>query len=126
MDENRVKEIAASFGGAVCDYPFSQDFETAVFRLGAGGKWFGILLSVPRRYFGEGEGTERCLDLKCDPVLSRLLRETYRGILPAYHMNKTHWITVRLHADVPDEEVEKLLLHSYALVLPRAKNVKKT
>ena len=41
-------------------------------------------------------------------------------------MNKTHWITVRLHADVPDEEVEKLLLHSYALVLPRAKNVKKT
>ena len=56
----------------------------------------------------------RCLDLKCDPVLSRLLRETYRGILPAYHMNKTHWITVRLHADVPDEEVEKLGMATHA------------
>ena len=36
-------------------------------------------------------------------------------------MNKTHWITVRLHSDVPDEEIVKLLNLSYDLTLPRAK-----
>ena len=42
-----------------------------------------------------------------------MLCNTYAGILPGYHMNKKHWITVRLDGSVPDEEIEKLVRLSY-------------
>ena len=77
--------------------------------------------ATARGNFGEGAGSEYCLNLKCPPDLAQILCGTYRGVLPAYHMNKTHWITVRLHSDVPDEEIVKLLNLSYDLTLPRAK-----
>ena len=91
------------------DCPFSKDRETTVLRRRDNGKWFGIWLRVPRRIFGEGQGSEFALNLKCEPVLARMLRTTYAGIVPAYHMNKVHWLTVRLNGSVPREEVEKLL-----------------
>lgn len=109
MDIQKIKNIVAAAEDACVDYPFEDDFETAVLRRASSRKWFGVYIAVPKKYFGEGQGSEFCLNLKCPPELSVMLRQTYRGIVPAWHMNKTHWITVRLHADVPDEEAEKLI-----------------
>ena len=66
-------------------------------------------------------GVDR-VSLKCDPHLSEILRETFAGIVPGYHLNKRHWITVSLTSDVPAEEVLRLVGHSWDLVraaLPR-------
>ena len=125
METERLFAAAKELIGARTDYPFEGDRDTAVFRHGAG-KWFGICLYVPLKYFGEGAGSEYCLNLKCPPDLAQILCGTYRGVLPAYHMNKTHWITVRLHSDVPDEEIVKLLNLRYDLTLPRAKKQKQS
>lgn len=55
------------------------------------------------------------VNLKCDPMQADFLRRIYKGIVPAYHMNKTHWNTVYLDSDVPDEEIENMTLESFNL-----------
>ncbi len=84
-------------------FPFDE--RTLVFK--AGGKMFALI---------DVEGAES-INLKCDPERALELRETYAGILPGYHMNKTHWNTVKLKEDVPPELVFELIDHSYELVV---------
>lgn len=123
MEREEIFREIEKFGGAVYDHPFEEDAETAVLRHAHTRRWFGVWIRVPKRYFGEeGEGSEFCLNLKCPPPLAAALRETYAAVLPAWHMNKVHWITVRLHGDIPREEIEKLLRLSYDITdrIPRA------
>ncbi len=46
-----------------------------------------------------------------------MLREQ-SGYLPAYHMNKERWITIRLDGSVPEEEIKNLIDMSYHLTKP--------
>ena len=43
------------------------------------------------------------------------------GVLPAYHMNKNHWLTVLLDGTADDETVKALVDMSYALTAPKKK-----
>ena len=70
------------------------------------GKMFAIL-SV--------KGIE-AVSLKCDPHLAEILRAQYAGVGHRYHLDRRHWISVSLDGDVPAEEVERLVAHSYDLV----------
>jgi predicted DNA-binding protein (MmcQ/YjbR family) len=54
--------------------------------------------------------------LKCDPQLAVLLRERYDEVMEGYHLNKKHWNTMVLGGQMPWEEVQSLILHSYNLV----------
>lgn len=82
--------------GTAPDYPFEEDFETAVLRHADTRKWYGIVMRVSRRKFG----------FDCDEVIDvvnlKLPMEMYGsfgasdGVHPAYHMNKLHWISVLL------------------------------
>lgn len=54
--------------------------------------------------------------LKCDPNLAHALREQYEGVGHRSHLDKRFWISVNLDADVPADEVERLVGHSYELV----------
>ncbi len=116
MTRNDILEFAKTLPDAVCDNPFKEDFVTMVLRHKASKKWFGILLKAPKEKVGlKGEGEVDALNLKCDPVLAKGLFESYRGIMPAYHMNKYHWISVLLDSDVPFEEVKGLISLSFSL-----------
>lgn len=53
-----------------------------------GEKWFGMI--IPDR---EGEVV---LTLKGDPELNHALVGAHSWIVPGYHMNKRHWISLRL------------------------------
>ena len=119
IEREELLRIAEGIPYAGHDTPFAQDGEMTVLRRADNRKWFGIYFRVPRRIFGEEEGSEYALNLKCDPVLSRMLFETYAGIVPAYHMNKVYWITLRLDGDVPREELKKLMCLSFDLVAPK-------
>ena len=57
------------------------------------------------------------VNLKCAPERAVDLREQYNGILPGYHMNKTHWNTVRVNEDVADELIYSLVDESYDQVV---------
>lgn len=85
------------------DMPFDDD--TLVFRVA--NKIFALvsLSARPTR-----------LLLKCDPELAIDLREKYRAVEPAFHMNKKHWNQIYIESELGDEMIRKLVLHSYCLV----------
>ena len=57
------------------------------------------------------------INLKCDPERAVELREQYMGVLPGYHMNKQHWNTIVVNADVSDKMLYQLIDDSYALIV---------
>lgn len=85
------------------DYPFGK--EVAVYKVRD--KMFALITEKvdPLR-----------ISLKCDPQLSLILREKYETVLAGYHLNKKHWNTIILSGQLPLEEVQGLILHSYNLV----------
>ena len=89
--------------------------ENFIFRHGGNRKWFAVSMRVPYRRLGiEREGIADIIDVKCGP----LLMDAYRrqpGILPGYHMNKDHWITILLDGTADDELIKELLEISFDL-----------
>lgn len=55
--------------------------------------------------------------LKCDPDLAEEWRLRFEDVEAAWHMNKRHWNTVHLDGSLSWERVEKMILHSYYLVV---------
>ena len=101
------------------DYPWLELPEGAVFRHGDNRKWFALSMPVPRRYAYPGEtGEVDAVNVKCDPILIGMLRGE-PGILPAYHMNKAHWVTILLDGTADDERLKFLLRQSFELTKSR-------
>jgi predicted DNA-binding protein (MmcQ/YjbR family) len=120
MDHKTVEEYLLSMPNARLDYPFGED--VAVYKVGKkqkaksnkgedGGKMFAL---IP-----EGKDPVR-ISLKCDPELSKVLREKYETVLEGYHLNKKHWNTIVLTGQLPWEEVQALIRHSYDLVIGKS------
>lgn len=57
------------------------------------------------------------INLKIDPEKGVELRERYTSVVPGYHMNKKHWITVLMDGSVPDKELCLWTDNSYNLVV---------
>ena len=55
------------------------------------------------------------MNVKVEPAMGVIWRSAYAAILPAYHMNKEHWITVRLDGSLPPGLTETLIEQSYLL-----------
>ncbi|HSX43918.1 MAG TPA: MmcQ/YjbR family DNA-binding protein [Candidatus Saccharimonadales bacterium] len=104
MDHKTVEDYVLSMPNAKLDYPFGED--VAVYK--AKDKMFAL---IP-----EKTNPVR-ISLKCDPQLATLLREKYETVMPGYHLNKKHWNTVVLTGQLPWEEVQGLIRHSYDLVM---------
>jgi predicted DNA-binding protein (MmcQ/YjbR family) len=108
MDLDAFRTVCDGLPGAEESYPFGPD--TPVFKA-ANGKVFAIL-STPG-------GPTPTATLKCDPDDGAALRAQYSGVIPGYHMNKRHWITVSLDGDVADDLLTELAAESHRLVRPR-------
>ncbi len=63
-----------------------------------------------------GLGEAEHVILKCDPHLVEILKETYAGVGHRSHLDPRHWISVTLDADVPADEIDRLVDQSYDLV----------
>lgn len=106
MTRSEVIEYALTLSGASADSPFENDTESVVLRHSDSGKWFGLVMLVGEKYL---------LNLKCEPMNADFLRSVYKGVVPAYHMNKTHWNSVVLGSDVPDDEIKRMIDDSFYL-----------
>ena len=107
------------------DYPFEEDFETGVFRHVDSGKWFGIAMNIPYTKIVRGrEGSVDVVNLKCAPEVIESIAGIEPGIYRAYHMNKTHWLTVALDGSCDDETISWLLGISYDLTRTKIKRKK--
>ncbi len=115
MDRETFEAHVCEKYSVEAEHPFSDDLTTAVFRHTDNKKWFAIVMRIPRGKLGlSGEGKIDVVNFKCAQDLLYSLWEE-RGIFPAYHMNKNHWITVCLDGSVPDETVDWLLRISFGL-----------
>ncbi|MBR6898349.1 MAG: methylated-DNA--[Lachnospiraceae bacterium] len=56
------------------------------------------------------------LNLKTDPDKAFFWREMYGSVLPAYHQNKKHWITVVLDGTIPDADIRLMIAESYDMI----------
>jgi predicted DNA-binding protein (MmcQ/YjbR family) len=108
VDAAELRSCCLGMPGAVEEYPFGPT--ASVFKVG--GKIFAIasLAAEPLD-----------ISLKCEPEIGELLRAGHDPIVPGYHLNKRHWITVTLGADAPDPLIRDLIEDSYDLVRPRRK-----
>ena len=94
------------------DYPFDEDFETAVLRHANNRKWYAIVMHVSRRKFGlDSDEVIDVVNLKL-PLEMFGSFDAADGVYPAYHMNKLHWISVLL-PDAADDLIEFLVSASY-------------
>lgn len=57
------------------------------------------------------------INVKCDPEKAIELRENYHAVKPGYHMNKKHWNTISIQADMNTLEIKEWIKHSYNLVV---------
>ena len=62
------------------------------------------------------------MNVKVEPLTGDFLRQTYPAVVPAYHMNKTHWISLILDGSLEDSMIQDLIWRSYLLTAPRRKN----
>jgi predicted DNA-binding protein (MmcQ/YjbR family) len=115
MDGMKLHEIAmetaAGLPAVTHEHPFGPEWE--VFKVV--GKVFLLATEVPG---------EPVVTLKCEPEHSKALQQRYGEIVPGYHMNKRHWLTIRAGEEVTQDLVEELVRNSYELVvegLPRTK-----
>jgi predicted DNA-binding protein (MmcQ/YjbR family) len=96
---------------AVEEFPFTA--EHSVFKVA--GKMFAI--SALKRKPLE-------ISVKCDPELAEQFRASYDGVEAGWHLNKRHWNTITIGADLPDRLVKDMIEDSYDLVvegLPKQK-----
>ena len=103
MDHKTVEEYILTMPNARLDYPFGEG--VAVYKVKD--KMFALI--------SEGKDPVQ-LSLKCDPQLAVTLREKYDEIMPGYHLNKKHWNTIVLSGQIPWEEIQGFIRHSYELV----------
>lgn len=107
MDHKTVEDYILEMPNSVREYPFGE--KVAVYKVND--KMFALIAedSDPLR-----------ISLKCDPQLSKLLREKYETVMAGYHLNKKHWNTIVLTGQLPWEEIQGFIRHSYNLVTEAA------
>ena len=116
-----LQEIMNRYGVAA-EYPWRRYPQYAVFRHAGNRKWFAVLMNPPGRKLGLATEEEiAILNVKIRAEENSLLRGM-DGVLPAYHMNKEHWVSLRLDM-LPDATLLDLLADSYDLTRAKMRRV---
>jgi predicted DNA-binding protein (MmcQ/YjbR family) len=104
VNASKLHKLCLQLPSAREEFPFGP--ETSVFKVG--GKLFALsaLAAQPLS-----------VSVKCDPDLGEQLRFSYPEIIPGYHLNKRHWLTLTVDGALPDNLVVDLIGGSYELVV---------
>ncbi|MCW6664865.1 MmcQ/YjbR family DNA-binding protein [Aerococcaceae bacterium NML160702] len=112
MEQDKVIARKQRFLAYVNNLPcakayFRTDWEC--YYLDLFGKMFG--------YISSENDENAIITLKGLPDKNEELREIFADVTPGYHMNKTHWNSIKLLTDaLSDEQIEQLIQESYELV----------
>ena len=112
MNKQELLKYSLEAYGVAADYPFDNDFETAVLRHNDNRKWFALAMRIPRnKFYEESDELVDVVNLKIPLELFGAF-DAFDGVYPAYHMNKRHWISVIL-PDVPNDLLKHLISISF-------------
>ena len=112
MTKQEFLEYCLGTYGTSPDYPFDEDFETAVLRHADNHKWYAIVMCVSRCKFGFD--SNEVIDVANLKLPTEMFSSfgAVDGVYTAYHMNKLHWISVLL-PDAPNDIVQFLVNVSF-------------
>lgn len=106
------------------EYPWKDSPNFTTFKHKNNKKWFALIMKIPYKTLKmDKEGIVDVINLKNIPEMIGSLRKD-EGILPAYHMNKEHWITILLDGTVQKQKICDLIDLSYELTRKKQKNIK--
>ncbi|MDD4510344.1 MAG: MmcQ/YjbR family DNA-binding protein [Oscillospiraceae bacterium] len=109
-----IEYVRSAYGDEL-EFLWQKFPDNAVWRRKDTQKWYGALLTVPKRKLGfDSDETAEIIDLRIKP---EELETTLDGkqYLPGYHMNKKNWYTVLLNGFVPIDELSRRIDESYRL-----------
>lgn len=123
MNRKQLEEYITETYNAKAEHPWAPDTMHTVFRHVNNRKWFAVVMEIPKTKLGINEdGMINIVNLKCDPIMTgSFLAE--EGIFPAYHMSKTHWLSVAIDGRANEERLKLLLDISFDLTVK--KNIRK-
>lgn len=91
--------------------------KNAIFRRKDNAKWYGAILTVENKKLGiSDDNVVEILDLKMETADIAVLVDN-KKYFPGYHMNKKHWVTIRLDESVPLEEIFMRIDNSFMLAI---------
>ena len=115
MNRTELTKLISEQYGADPEYLFRDDPYTAVFRHSNNRKWFAIIMKIHKdKLDRRSPELVDVVNFKADPFFIGSLLGT-SGLFPAYHMNKTHWITAVLDGSASDDDILTLLDMSFDL-----------
>ena len=96
----------------------------AVFRVKENKKWFAVFMEVKGEKLGlQTTNIIDILVIKLEPMLVDLFVGE-KGILPAYHLNKSNWLTINLSENISFERIKGLIDLSYEITKNNKKSKK--
>ena len=114
MDRQTVFDYIKKKYHVLPEYPWRKYDSNAVFRHTDNKKWFALVMDVQGNKLGlSGSEYIDVVNLKMDDLFFRDIIIKEDGIMPAYHMNKIHWVTVLLNGMVPEKRVLELIDMSF-------------
>lgn len=102
-----LRDLCLALPDATSDFPFGPDAE--VFRVRR--RMFALLMHNHR------VSPHWTVNLKVDPDMLPGLVAAHDDVLPGYHMNKRHWVSVELHPRIDRAFLADLVEDSYDLVV---------
>lgn len=95
------------------EHPWEKYPDNMTFKAKETDKWFALILPVSRKALGlSGSGMVLLMNVKSAEDFISMIAGT-PGFLPAYHMNKTHWLSILLDGTVSKETIFDLIDESY-------------
>ena len=114
MKQEIIKFIGKKYN-ATPEYLWRSSPTHCIFRHKSNNKWFALIGTVPCRVLKlSGDGNIDIINVKTSDA------EFFRGvkgILPAYHMNKNHWITILLDGTLSMKNIQNLIDMSHKLTI---------
>lgn len=107
--KQEVIDYCLSFPNVYEDYPF-HDSNWCVMRHRGSTKGFALIYQKDGYIW---------VNVKCDPQWRDFWREAYASVVPAYHMNKTHWNSIILDGSIPTKDIRRMIVESYELTRGR-------
>lgn len=104
---NEAIEACLQMNGTFLDYPFN-DGNWSCMRHGSNKKIFAAIYERHGKIW---------INVKAEPLKADFWRDAFPAVVPAYHMNKRHWISIILDGSMADGDILMLIEDSYQLTL---------
>lgn len=108
MNVEELRDYCMSLPQAVENAPWTEPQYEMLLTFSVGDKWFCL-----------ADTEKKFIDVKCDPEKVAELQAHYQGAFSAWHMNKEHWIGIRLESDVPDALIKSIIKEGYDFIVSK-------